>query len=52
MEVTLEPTQMSFMVNDAVGPFKLAVQYNEEEWPQVCFCVNLCSKGDAVEIVD
>ena len=52
VEVVLEPTQMIFRVNDSANIFKLKVEYSAEEWPQVCFCVNLCSQGDAVEIVD
>jgi hypothetical protein len=52
VEVTLEPDHLLFKVGETVAPFKLNIQYKEDEWPQVCFCANLCSQGDAIEIVD
>lgn len=30
---------------------KLPILLNESEWKEVCFCVNLCSAGDAATIL-
>ena len=30
---------------------KLPILLNENEWKEACFCVNLCSLGDAATIV-
>ena len=48
VEVTLEPTQLVFKINEGANLFKLKIHYKEEEWPHVCFCANLCSQGDAI----
>lgn len=30
---------------------KLPIKLNEDEWKEACFCVNLCSIGDAATIL-
>lgn len=52
VELTLDPKELTFKVNDNPIPFKLRIEYKAEEWPQVCFCANLCSQGDSVQILD
>lgn len=48
----LEPKELTFKINDNLTPFKLKIDYKEDEWPKVCFCANLCSQDDAIEILD
>lgn len=52
LEVALSETSLEFRVRDTAATAKLKVAFKEEEWPLVCFCANLCSQEDAVEILD
>ena len=48
IDVTLTPTEIIFFNREAGTNYKLKVNYKEDEWPEVCFCANLCSEGDAI----
>lgn len=52
VELTLEPKELTFKLNDNPTLFKLKIDFKEDEWPKVCFCANLCSQDDCLEILD
>ncbi len=48
IDVTLTPTEILFFNRESNATWKLKINYKEDEWPEVCFCANLCSEGDAI----
>ena len=51
IEVTVQPYSLLFRNRKTSKTYKLKINFDESEWKQACFCGNLCSEGDEVEIV-